>query len=470
MKKMLSLILIVVMTFSCIGGMAAELEGPVSFDAKISLNTEELVKIASGGGNSVAEDTVTSLKAVADILDVLTLKGTVDSGAFELGLFAGEDDVITLGVKSAEEGITLVSSMLSGLAINVSKEMMEQLTAASAQNSSNFDMQSAMEEMKSLDREQIKKDSEEFGENLKKAFEEKKGETETGEFVVDDMTFTGKTPVNMTYTEMMELVLTNVKDLLAKDSFQPIIKAFGQSMDINAELDKALEEVKTQAEEEKPEMTITLYTDANQGEYAVVEMSKTTAATDDKPATEEKAYIGFGTVDKLERAYINAQSDKMKMEMTMTGKEDGSSDVKTIVDAGNAVSETVATTDAAGNMEMESIIKSSDMNVKIHMNVEAAETDRKNFVMNIFFNDSEQAMLSISGTAGKGGEITSAFEGDGITVIPFEKLMDTEDQSALTQIQTALMTGIMRAFSTLAKNLPADSAAWLTKQFMSIGQ
>ena len=32
------------------------------------------------------------------------------------------------------------------------------------------------------------------------------------------MTFTSKTPVNMTYTEMMELVVANVKDLLAKES------------------------------------------------------------------------------------------------------------------------------------------------------------------------------------------------------------------------------------------------------------
>ena len=469
MKKMLSLLLVIVMTLSCAGGLAAETEGPVSFDAKVSLNTDVLVK-AIAGDNAVPEDTATALKAISDILDVLSLKGVVNNNTFEMGLFAGEDAVVTLGVKTAEEGITLVSSMINGIAINVSKEMMEQMTTVSAQNASNIDMQAAMEDLKNLDKEQIKKDCDELEETLKKAFEAKKGETETGEFVVDEMTFTGKTPVNMTYTELMELLLTNVKDLLAKESFQPIIKAFGQQMDLNAEIDKALEKLQNQAEDEKPEMKITLYTDADQCEYAVIEMIKTTTATEGTPAKEEKAYVGFGTVDKLEKVHVNALTDKMNMDITATTKEDGSSDVKTVVIAENASSETTATTDAAGNMDMVSIIKTNDANIKIHMTVAAAEEDRKNFAMDVFYGDEAQALLSITGTAGKGGESFSAFEGDGITVIPVEKLSDTTDTSALTQLQTALMTGIMSCFSTLTKNLPAESAAWLAQQFMSIGK
>ena len=469
MKKMLSLILIVVMTFACVGGTAAGLEGPASLEAKVSLNTDVLVK-AVAGDNTIPEDTATSLKAISDILDVLTLKGVVNNDAFELGLFAGEDAVVTLGVKAAEEGITLVSSMINGIAINISKETMEQMTAASAQNASNIDMQAAAEELKNLDKEQIKKDSEELEENLKKAFEAKKGETETGEFVVDEMTFTGKTPVDMTYTELMELILTNVKDLLAKESFQPIIKAFGQQMDLNAEIDKALEKLQNQAEEEKPEMKITLYTDADQCEYAVIEMIKTTAATEETPAKEEKAYVGFGNVEKLNKAHINAQTAEMTMDIVVNEKEDGSSDVKTVVTSDNASSETVATTDAAGNMDLVSNIKSKDAEIKIHMTVEAAEGERKNFAMDVFYGEEAQALLTINGTAGKGGEMVSAFEGDGITVIPVEKLMDSSDTSALTQIQTALMSGIMNCFTVLTKNLPAESAAWLTKMFMSIGK
>ena len=160
----------------------------------------------------------------------------------------------------------------------------------------------------------------------------------------------------------------------------------------------------------------------------------------------------------------------MNMDITATTKEDGSSDVKTVVIAENASSETTATTDAAGNMDMVSIIKTNDANIKIHMPVAAAEEDRKNFAMDVFYGDEAQALLSIAGTAGKGGESFSAFEGDGITVIPVEKLSDTTDTSALTQLQTALMTGIMSCFSTLTKNLPAESAAWLAQQFMSIGK
>ncbi len=469
MKKLISLILIIAMAFSCIGSVAEGLEGPVSFDAKISLNKDALVK-AIAGDNAVPEETATALKAINDILDVLSLKGVVNNGTFELGLFAGEDAVVTLGVKSAEDGITLVSSMIDGIAINVSKEMMEQMTAASAENASNVDMQAAMEELKNLDKEQIKKDCEAFEENLKNVLSGRKGAVEAGGFVVDEMTFTGKAPVDIDYTELMSVILMNVKDLLAKESFQPIIKAFGQSVDLNAEIDKALAELVKQPDSEKPELKITVYTDADQCEYDVIEMLRITAATEGTPARDEKVYIGFGTIDKLNKAHINVLADKMNMDMALTAKEDGSSDVKTVVVAEGATSETVATTDAAGNMDLVSNIKSADADVKIHVTVTAVEGDRKNFTAEVFYGEGDQALLTITGSAGKGGETFSVFEGDGITVIPAEKLSDRTDTSAAMQLSSAAQTGIIKCLSVLMSNLPSESSTWLASQFMSMGR
>ncbi len=462
MKKMLSLILIVVMTLSCIGGMAESLEEPVSFEAKISLNTDVLKK-AVAGDSEIPADTVKALTAIRDILDVLTLKGVADKDSLELGLFAGEDEVITLGVKGAEEGITVVSSFIKGLALNISKE---QITAVTAQNTSGPDIQALIAAVQNLDEEQLRKDVEEINEKLGKAFEEKKGETEAGEFTVDEMTFTGKTPVNVTYTEMMELVVVNVKDLLAKESLQPIIKALGQNVDINAELDKALEKIKTQAEEEKPEMQITLYTDADQCEYATIDLVSTTPATDVKPAQEQKVYVGFGKVDGLNRSRITMTDNRMNMEIFVTGKDDGSIDEKITVNSDDATAVAIASRDAAGNFTMEETVTSKDVKAKIVAKGEAAEGDRKNFALDVFFGDEAEALLSINGTAGKGGEKFCTFEGDGITVIPVEKLGDSSDTSAYTQLMTGVQTGIMGALGTLMKNLPSESSTWLMQQLM----
>ena len=466
MKKMLSLILIVVMTLSCIGGMAESLEEPVSFEAKISLNTDVLKK-AVAGDSEIPADTAKALTAIRDILDVLTLKGVADKDSLELGLFAGEDEVITLGVKGAEEGITVVSSFIKGLALNISKE---QITAVTAQNTSGPDMQALIAAVQNLDEEQIRKDAEEIIEKLEKAFEEKKGETETGEFTVDEMTFTSKTPVNMTYTEMMELVVANVKDLLAKESLQPIIKALGQNVDINAELDKALEKIKAQAEEEKPEMQITLYTDADQCEYATIDLVSTTPATDEKPANEQKVYVGFGKVDGLNRSRVTMNDNKMNMEILVTGKDDGSIDEKVTVNSEEATAVATVSRDAAGNFTMEETVTSKDVKVKIVAKGETAEGDRKNFAVDVFYGDEADALVTISGTAGKGGEKFCTFEGDGITVIPVEKLTDSSDTSAYTQLMTSAQTGLMSALGTLMKNLPKESSAWLMQQLMTTGK
>ena len=66
-----------------------------------------------------------------------------------------------------------------------------------------------------VDKEQMQKDSAELTEKLTKAFEEKMGETENGEFTVDGLAFTSRTPVNMTYEEAAELLLTSVNASLA---------------------------------------------------------------------------------------------------------------------------------------------------------------------------------------------------------------------------------------------------------------
>ena len=79
MASMFSLILVIVMAFSSFGGVGAQMEGPVSFDAKVSVNAEALQAVV--GGNDAA-----TLKVAEDILNALTLKGVADKEAVELDM------------------------------------------------------------------------------------------------------------------------------------------------------------------------------------------------------------------------------------------------------------------------------------------------------------------------------------------------------------------------------------------------
>ena len=75
-----------------------------------------------------------------------------------------------------------------------------------------------------------------------------------------------------------------------------------------------------------------------------------------------------------------------------------------------------------------------------------------------------KALLSVSGTAGKGGTFLSAFEGEGIETIPFAKLSDASDTTTSGKLSMSMMASVLKAITTLTKNLPENSATWLNTQ------
>ena len=469
MSSLLSMIMVIVMAFSAIGGMTANIEEPVSFEAKISVDGDALMALAGAEGEAAADETMQTVKAIVDILNVLTIKGVADKGTAELDVLAGEDVMLNIGAKNTEEGTTVASSLIGNMTIFTSTQVREQMMASLAQSTSGVDVEAMTAQLQSLDKEQMKKDCEEWAESLKKELEEKKGETETGEFTADGMAFTAKTPVNVTYTELMELILNRAKDLLTKESFQPLLQsAAGQDTDIAAEIDKAIEDLKKKPDEEKPKLEMAIYTDDAEGEYCVCDVILTTAATEEKAASEEKVYIGSGTVNGLQRSHSSFTQDDSAMDMTAVAREDGSVDMEATITAGGTHAEITSNSDPAGNMDMVCTIKTEDGDVIIHAKTEAAEGERIGFTMDMYFGSTEKALLTITGSAGKGGEAVTVYEGESITAIPIEKLMDTQDTTTSGQLGMSLMANMLKSVSVLSKNLPEDTAAWVNAQVKAL--
>ena len=96
-QAIMTIVMVLVMAVSSIGGMTAEMQEPASFDAKISADVQTLMMM-TGNAASMDQDALT---AVGDIFGALTLKGTADKDRVELGLFAGEQEetLLTLGAK-----------------------------------------------------------------------------------------------------------------------------------------------------------------------------------------------------------------------------------------------------------------------------------------------------------------------------------------------------------------------------------
>ena len=127
MNQIFSVILVIVMAFSSMAGVTAGIEGAVSFDAKISMDTEAVLNLAAASGTDVPEEAKQGYKVAGDILNALTLKGTATKDTAELALLAGEDVALSIGMKADEKGTTVASNLLSTDVIFVSAELIEQM-------------------------------------------------------------------------------------------------------------------------------------------------------------------------------------------------------------------------------------------------------------------------------------------------------------------------------------------------------
>ena len=483
MSSIVSILLAIALAFTSMGGLTANIEDTVSFDAKITLDAEAIMalsgqdsleQLTAATGNKM-EEQKEIVKVAGDIISSLTLRGVASKDAVEAAILAGDSVALSLGMKKDDSGVTAASSLLSNNVIFISAELIQQMqdemqkqqeqlaqqAAALAESqipavgsvqsaASSLDPQAIAEILEKLDKEQIAKDIEEAGKKLTEGIEAKKGETETGEFTVDDMTFVSKTPVNMTYPEFVEFLLTGAKELAAKESLKPLLDATGK--DVVAEIDKAIEELKNQPESDYPEVfELAIYTDADNCTYMVSDMST---------AGKEEMHIGYGDIDGQSKAKIIRNQGDDRMAITTVDNKAGVFDLAASIENKASNGEIKAGMDEAGNLNMTCNIHDGKQEAKIIVSTEKAEGDRTNFVFALYFGGTEKPLMSFSGSFGKGGELVSVFDDEKITVIPAETLMDSESREATT-LGTTMIAGILKTVMVVTKNVPEETGNWI---------
>ena len=498
-NSIVSILLAIVMAFTSMGGLTANIEDTVSFDAKISLDAEAIMALSGqpaqtglpGMSQEQDEEQKEILKVVGDIISSMTLRGVASRDAAEAVFLVGDSVALSLGVKKDDAGVTVASSLLPNNVVFFSSELIQQAQdemekqkqqqaqelqqmlaeqaeqAATAETdgptalinntqsaAANMDPQAIAEILEKLDTEQIAKDIEEAGKKLTEGFEAKKGETETGEFTVDDMTFVSKTPVNMTYPEMMEFLLISAKELAAKESLKPLLDATGK--DIGAEIDKAIEELKNQSESDWPEtFELAVYADADNCTYCVNDMAK------QSEAGKEELHIAYGDIEGQSKVKMIRSQGEEKMTITAVGAQEGAFDLNANIESKTGNGEIIVKADGTGNFNMTCNIKSEEQDAKIVVSTEKAEGDRMNIQLALWFGNTDKPMFSFGGSFGKGGELVSVFEGEKITSTAAGKLMDSESKES-GLFGTTLIAGVLKTVMVVAKNVPEETGNWIT--------
>ena len=468
MNSFLTIILAVIMAFSPLGGATVNLEEPISFDASIQLDTEAVAALAADTGKEMPEETQQTFKAIADILNAITIEGVAAYDAVELSVLTGETSLMSAGVKYNDDGAVIASSLVGPQVFTVTEEtirqMQEERMNSAAQSMSFADYRSLLDAMRQLDRAQIEKDCVEAGDKLAKAIEEKQGETETGSFTVDGMAFTGKTPVNISFAEFAEVLLNCFKELIQKDSLKPLTqKSWKETAN---RIDEMIENTKNQPEEQQPLFALITYTDANGSMYYVCEISD---REDSRPISGAAAlHVGFGDVQGKKCFQASFTQDSQKMDMTASGIPGGKGNLKATIISKETNAVIIATTDGAGNSDMVCSITTKGNSAIVTANSAVRDDGRTGYTMKFFYGNPEKPLLTVTGSYGRGGAPVSVYEGDGITVTPIENLMNDETGKATTPVKMMLGANIMTALVTLTKNLPEDTSLWLTEQIRNM--
>ncbi len=472
-SSIVSILLVIAMAFTSMGGLTANIEDTVSFDAQFSVDAEAIMALSGmtaqtglpGAAQEQLDEQKDTFKVIGDIISCLTLRGVASKDAAEAAILAGNDVALSVGVKKGDKGVTAASSLLSKNVIFFSDEMIQSVQAEMEKQQAQGLIQNAQSPMgtsgiqaasnalQSLDMEQLAKDIEEAGKKLTEGIEAKKGETETGEFTVDDMTFVSKTPINMTYPEFVEFLLTSAKELAAKESLKPLIDATGK--DFGAEIDKAIEELKKQPETNYPEVfVLEIYADADNCTYAVSDMVMA--------GGDEMLHMAYGDVEGQSRVKFIRNQGEEKTVVTGSSVKGGAFDLTANIVSKTGNGDIVASKDEAGKFSMTCSITGGKQDAKIVVNTEKKEDDRSGIVFDLYFGNAEKPLLSFNGSFGKGGELVSVFEGEEITVNAADELMNNSGKT--NPLDMTITAGILKIVTIVTKNVPEETGDWINSK------
>ena len=261
MKKLFSLILALCMVLCGVSALAESGEAAAftGGTVEVSLNLSEtgaaMLGSMSGMATSADSGSTDMFSQIATIINGLALKGAVSvaDAKMEMDVLLNGEAVATVAGQATDEGLTFVSDLFPNTAVVVPAQAVQEALQAYIGSSS---------ETEGIDTSALASlDIEALVEPIITGVQEKFGETVADTFEFEGVTYTARTPINITTKELSLLSLNFAKSLFESEAVASVTAQIpGFSMD---SINEAIESVNNTPDEELPEAVLNWYANEN---------------------------------------------------------------------------------------------------------------------------------------------------------------------------------------------------------------
>ena len=451
------------MAFSMITGAMPIPEDPTFFELSMSTDQdalqEALLQLGAAGSAEDPSAMQETIEAISGLVNAVSIRGTANSKNAELVIRASGEPVASLSLQKREGETALASTLLPGIVLTLGDEFaqaqLEQLTTVQGTGDQQMDLNTLTEALSKVDTEVFLNDINVASQKLTAALDGKMNSenVQVGEFEVNGYLFSAALPLDLTFEEVTELLLTFVKDVVSSEGIKPLLELAPDS-DIAAEIDKAIENVKA-----NPQYTLeaTMYSNEAGDSYMAINLK---AKTGEEFPVNPDVLLGFGTVDGLSRLNIDVSDQQDSLSAAVDFAQDGTANgTFTVLSSGNGTRLDGTFTVANGSSHLEMNITASGVSLFMTADKTTDEEGNKLLQAQVFLAGAEKAFLTITASSGKGGEFVGSFEGETFSI---EEAMKEENaETANQKISMTFMTGMMTSLNKLVQSLPEKAGTLL---------
>jgi len=425
MKKILALLMALMMALSCFAAVAEEEAAQEAFpipsfadfpaftlEEKLSIDQEQAMALLPMVGG-VPEEMAGMAQTILPIVGNLGIRFTLNQNA-QLDLLLKGASVLSNGIAQTEDGFALVSDLIPNYMITLKNETIQQLVEQFAgqikDTLSKIDFQAILNVVMTHVGECVN--------SLQTAVT--MDEPETGEFVIEDITFNVKVPMTLDAKAVAVSVINMIKNIAQDETVASTVAQLGGEIDLSS-LDETLANVENTTEENTPEINVELYSLVDEEGNTDPSVSAILAVIDTK--NEEVGAINLSAVSALPVIKCTLEVPSQELVATIVSNTD---------------------------LENMTFSERLDINAKgmyIGTTVDGALTENGAHAEEAlyFMNNEKPLVISLTDFA-VGGEVTLSFDAEGKTVLPVEELM--ADQEG--QLSSGLMVDLMsNGLSTL---------------------
>ena len=374
MSNFISVILVIAMLFSTLGGMLPAESVPANMEISAAVELDPAFLPANEAQDETAAAAQQQMVAgLLDFVNKLTIRAGLTESAGELSILQSGTPLVSLASRQKDGGVEIVSSLFPAYKATVAPETLQklqsQLAAQMPANAGGTTMDAGA--VAAIVNAPLEK--------FTAALQEKAGEPEEGSFVVEGIEFTQKIPCNITTKELMTLVIALAKEITANETVASALSSANVDL---SQMDSFLEELQEKDDSELP-------------------------------VTEAAAYAGEGDLSG-----VSVRMTKDEQSIDFFTCKSGSA-VKVLVNALNQATLELNADAEAQQLALTVAFKASPVEGTVDLAVTKEGVDLAVALQ----KDGAPATVALQFKPVQGDAITADFDKEGLTVVPVEEVM-----------------------------------------------